>query len=187
MGSTSEKITEKRMDEALGAELENDKEFWKQGKKLQGAMKDLRKAIEEKRPAQKKTLETIDDAIADYMYIYGKAAYRLGYSDGILTGAEKGNCGRKTVFTLEDMYSMVVMYDAVKKLNITMLGSMEARCKEEGVLGAIDRVCDVIVNGAGAEIKLQEEDEAAGFIERVLDDTTKTAQERARLLLGMGK
>ena len=36
---------------------------------------------------------------------------------------------------------MVVMYDAVKKLNITMLGSMEARCKEEGVLGAIDRVC----------------------------------------------
>ena len=177
MGSTSEKITEKRMDEALGAELEKDKEFWKQAKKLQGAMKDLRKAIEEKRPAQKKTLETIDDVIADYMYIYGKAAYRLGYSDGILTGAEKGNCGRKTVFTLEDMYSMVVMYDAVKKLNITMLGSMEARCNEEGV----------IINGAGAEIKLQEEDEAAGFIERVLDDTTKTAQERARLILGMGK
>mgnify|MGYP006990181513 CR=1 FL=1 len=29
MGSTSEKITEKRMDEALGAELEKDKEFWK--------------------------------------------------------------------------------------------------------------------------------------------------------------
>ena len=56
MGSTSEKITEKRMDEALGAELEKDKEFWKQAKKLQGAMKDLRKAIEEKRPAQKKPL-----------------------------------------------------------------------------------------------------------------------------------
>lgn len=83
------------------------------------------------------------------------------------------------------MCNLVIIYDAVKQLNITVLGSMEARSKNEGILGALDRVYDVIASGTGMEIKLPGGEEEAGFIGHVLDDRTKTAEERAKLLLGI--
>lgn len=67
----------------------------------------------------------VEEAIADYCYAYGDAAYRLGYSDGVLAGMENGADGQKSVPSLKDMASLVCIYDAVRILNIIMLGGAE--------------------------------------------------------------
>ncbi len=151
--------------------------------KLRKVMEELSALLKETPQEQPEAVKMAYDAIPELMYTYGMTAYHLGYSDGILTGNVK--TGGRTVFTLEDMCNLVIIYDAVKQLNITVLGSMEARSKNEGILGALDRVYDVIASGTGMEIKLSGGEEEAGFIGHVLDDRTKTAEERAKLLLGI--
>ncbi len=48
--------------------------------------------------------------------IYSEEAYKLGFEDGILIGMEKDPDGRKSVLSLEDMTTMVSVYDAIQKL-----------------------------------------------------------------------
>lgn len=153
--------------------------------KLRKVMEELSALLKETSQEQPEAVNMAYDAMPELMYTYGMTAYHMGYSDGILTGTEDGKTGGRTVFTLEDMCNLVIIYDAVKQLNITVLGSMEARSKNEGILGALDRVYDVIASGTGMEIKLPGGEEEAGFIGHVLDDRTKTAEERAKLLLGI--
>lgn len=150
--------------------------------KLRKVMEELSALLKETSQEQPEAVSMAYDAIPELMYTYGMTAYHLGYSDGILTGTEDGKTGGRTVFTLGDMCNLVIIYDAVKQLNITVLGNMEARSKNEGILGALDRVYDIITSGAGTGLP---GDEEARFIGQVLDDRTKTAEERAKLLLGI--
>lgn len=150
--------------------------------KLRKVMEELSALLKETSQEQPEAVSMAYDAIPELMYTYGMTAYHLGYSDGILTGTEDGKTGGRTVFTLGDMCNLVIIYDAVKQLNITVLGSMEARSKNEGILGALDRVYDIITSGAGTGLP---GDEEARFIGQILNDRTKTAKERAKLLLGI--
>ena len=150
--------------------------------KLRKVMEELSALLKETSQEQPEAVSMAYDAIPELMYTYGMTAYHLGYSDGILTDTEDGKTGCRTVFTLGDMCNLVIIYDAVKQLNITVLGSMEARSKNEGILGALDRVYDIITSGAGTGLP---GDEEARFIGQVLNDRTKTAEERAKLLLGI--
>lgn len=150
--------------------------------KLRKVMEELSALLKETSQEQPEAVNMAYDAMPELMYTYGMTAYHMGYSDGILTGTEDGKTGGRTVFTLGDMCNLVIIYDAVKQLNITVLGSMEARSKNEGILGALDRVYDIITSGAGTGLP---GDEEARFIGQVLNDRTKTAEERAKLLLGI--
>ncbi len=161
-------------------ETENSINFKEHNLKLRKVMEELAGLLKEISQEQPEAVKMAYDAIPELMYTYGRTAYHLGYSDGILTGNVK--TGGRTVFTLGDMCNLVIIYDAVKQLNITVLGSMEARSKNEGILGALDRVYDVIASGAGTGLP---GDEETSFIGQVLDDRTKTAEERAKLLLGI--
>ena len=150
--------------------------------KLRKVMEELSALLKETSQEQPEAVKMAYDAMPELMYTYGITAYHLGYSDGVLTGTEDGKTGGRTVFTLGDMCNLVIIYDAVKQLNITVLGNMEARSKNKGILGALDRVYDIITSGAGTGLP---GDEEARFIGQVLDDRTKTAEERAKLLLGI--
>ncbi len=162
----------------------NSINFKEHNLKLRKVMEELSGLLKETVQEQPETVNMAYDAIPELMYTYGRTAYHLGYSDGILTGTEDGKAGNRTVFKLEDMCNLVIIYDAVKQLNITILGSVEARNREEGILGALDRVYDVIASGAGTGIKLSGDEEETSFIVQVLDDVAKTPEERAKLLLG---
>ena len=161
---------------------ENSINFKEHNLKLRKVMEELSALLKETSQEQPEAVKMAYDAMPELMYTYGMTAYHLGYSDGVLTGTEDGKTGGRTVFTLGDMCNLVIIYDAVKQLNITVLGNMEARSKNKGILGALDRVYDIITSGAGTGLP---GDEEARFIGQVLDDRTKTAEERAKLLLGI--
>lgn len=76
---------------------------------------------------------SVEDAITRYCYAYGETAYCLGHSDGRLIGMEQGPDGKKSILSLEDMTSLVYMYDAIRQMNITMLGDIKIHQKENGV------------------------------------------------------
>ena len=156
---------------------ESNINFKKHNLKLRKVMEELSGLLKETVQEQPEALNMAYDAIPELMYTYGRTAYHLGYSDG--------KTGSRTVFTVEDMCNLVIIYDAVKQLNITILGSIEARNKEEGILGALDRVYDVIASGTGTGTRLPCDEEETSFIVQVLDDKTKTPEERAKLLLGI--
>ncbi len=128
--------------------------------------------------------DKIWDSIGRYNYSYGEAAYRLGYEDGVRVGMEQKAAGKRSMFSLEDMADMVRMYDAVKQLNITLFGHNEYHKKEEGVLGALDRVYYIIHNGIGCMLEFLGENESDESITFILDEVEDTPERRARMLLG---
>lgn len=72
--------------------------------KLRKVMEELSALLKETPQEQPEAVKMAYDAIPELMYTYGRTAYHLGYSDGILTGTGDGKTGGRTVFTLGDMY-----------------------------------------------------------------------------------
>ena len=67
--------------------------------------------------------------------------------------------------SMEDMVHIIYIYDAVKKLNLIMLGEDGVYDKEEGILGTLGRICDLVYNGASCKLWLIGEDEAGEMVE----------------------
>lgn len=87
----------------------------------------------------------------------------------------------KTVLTVRDMSYLITIYEAVKKLDEILLGKFELHTKDEGVLGALECVMNVIDSGVAEQYKLPEEDTK---IVDILNDDTLTPAEKAKILLG---
>lgn len=184
MKNLTEDTVNTRMAEPLEKELKRRGVFQNQQMKMRDAMDEWNRGLEMTKERWK-AFSHVEDAISEYSYVYGKTAYRLGYSDGMLVGIEQGADREKTIFSLEDMTSLVSIYDAIKKLNIIMLGELEVHRKGEGVLGELDYVFDVIDNGICAEIELLGEEKSFEKVTYILDNNMVTPRERARKLLGM--
>lgn len=85
------------------------------------------------------------------------------------------------------MTYLIYVYDAIKQLNKAMLGTYELHDKKGGVLGALDRVFDVIENGVSSKIRLRGEDEVLEYVFKILDNPNLPPEERAKMMVNQGK
>lgn len=53
----------------------------------------------------------------------------------------------RTILSLKDMATLITIYDAIKKLNITLTGDIEIHTRNKGVLGTLGSIFDIIDNG----------------------------------------
>ncbi|RKI42438.1 hypothetical protein D7V86_05950 [bacterium D16-51] len=93
--------------------------------------------------------------------------------------------GSETILSLKDMATLIKIYDAIKKLNITLTGNVEIYTKNEGVLGTLGSVFDIIDNGICQEIKSMKEEDSINKVNYILDNISETPENRARQLLGI--
>lgn len=184
MGNLSDEIVEIRMGEPLEKRLQKDDVYMQRQKELAGVLRECWEIRPRTKKQRVRKSDIIWDSIGRYNYSYGEAAYRLGYEDGVRAGMEQKAAGKRSMFSLEDMTDMVRMYDAVKQLNITLFGHNEYHEKEEGVLGALDRVYYIIHNGIGCMLEFQGDDESDQSITYILDRIDAAPEKRAEMLLG---
>ena len=150
---------------------------------------ELRKAAEEfidsveMTPESKDKFEHFREIQTLYEIVYGKAAYSLGYSDGLETGMEKGADGKHTILSVEDMSYMITAYDAIKEINKTLLGKFELHNGDSGALGALKCIFDVIDHGVTTQYRLLNEEDTANAVS-ILNNDTLTPEKRAKILLG---
>ena len=83
------------------------------------------------------------------------------------------------------MSNLVSIYDAVRKLKITLFGSLDISPKKDSVLGLLDYVFDIINNGICSEIELLGRNKSAELITNILDSSSSTSEEKAKQLLGI--
>ena len=119
--------------------------------------------------------------------MYGEESYRLGFEDGMQTASEKEIRAKGSVLSFQDMTHLVYLYDAVKKLNMFLLGEWDNYDRDRGTLKELDRVCKVIENGTCAEIRLLGEDETYECLTDILDNSGIEPEERARMLTDYGR
>ncbi|MEZ3423540.1 MAG: hypothetical protein K1W39_07495 [Lachnospiraceae bacterium] len=81
---------------------------------------------------------------------------------------------------LEDMVHLVYIMDAYRQLNITCCGEEIMMGFDEGCIGALSRIYRVIEHNACADMR--KKDFKKG--DKILLDTSLTAEERAKKLLG---
>ena len=98
---------------------------------------------------------------------------------------DKNPSNKRTVLSLEDMSNLVSIYDAVRKLKITLFGSLDISPKKDSVLGLLDYVFDIINNGICSEIELLGRNKSAELITNILDSSSSTSEEKAKQLLGI--
>lgn len=101
-----------------------------------------------------------------------------------LKGERQMKNNQNTILTLNDMTCLITIYDAIRQLNMALYGFYEPESRNEGIMGALSNVWDVIVNGTCAEIHLLEENEFLSQVLHILGESA-TPRERAKLLLGM--
>lgn len=159
MNKLSDKLVETRMGDPLEKRLKEDQGFMQRQRELAGILRENWEIPRTKKQRVKKS-DKIWDSIGRYNYSYGKMAYRLGYEDGVRAGMEQKGAGKRSMLSLVDMTDLVRMYDAVKQLNTILHGTNEYHERDEGVLGALERVYYVIHNGIGYKLEFQGEDEA---------------------------
>ena len=184
MENLTEELLKSRMGEPLEDRLRKDPAYVKEQKELSIILREHWEIPSRTKKQRVMKSDKIWDCIGRYNYSYGEAAYRLGYEDGVRVGMEKKAAGKRSMFSLEDMTDMVRMYDAVKQLNITLFGHNEYHEKEEGALGALDRVYYIIHNGIGCMLEFLGENESDESITYILDEVEDTPERRARMLLG---
>lgn len=184
MERLSDELVGNRMGDPLETILQKDHKHMQKQKELSNLLRKYwKKPLRTKRQWVREE-NKIWDSIGRYNYSYGETAYRLGYEDGVRVGMEKKAAGKRSMFSLEDMTDMVRMYDAVKQLNITLFGHNEYHEKEDGVLGALDRVYFIIHNGIGCMLEFLGDDESDESITYILDEVDDTPERRAKMLLG---
>lgn len=184
MNQLSDKLVEARMGDPLEKRLKEDQRFMQRQEELAGIFRECGEIAPRTKKQRVKNSDKIWDGIGRYNYSYGETAYRLGYEDGVRAGMEQKAAGKRSILSLEDMTDMVRMYDAVKQLNVTLHGSEEYHEKDEGVLGALERVYYVIHNGIGYRLEFLGEDESDESITYILDGVNDSPEQRARMLLG---
>ena len=173
-----------RMAYPLEDELRKRKDFKNQQTKLREALLNWN-GKSKMTQKQLEAFDYIEDALTAYVYTYGETAYRLGFSDGMDIGMDKNPSNKRTVLSLEDMSNLVSIYDAVRKLKITLFGSLDISPKKDSVLGLLDYVFDIINNGICSEIELLGRNKSAELITNILDSSSSTSEEKAKQLLGI--
>ncbi len=131
-----------------------------------------------------KLFNKLEDEWSKYNIMYGEESYRLGFEDGVQIASERKIRAKGSVLSLKDMTHLICMYDAVKKLNEILLGTWEILDREGGILAELDRVCDVILGGACAEIRLCGGEDAYECLTDIMGNQELTPEERARKLTG---
>lgn len=186
MSIISEEFLAARIGEVLEARL-------RKSDKYQQKMEDLHKASGVFSKAaglpQKswKLYDALDNAWTEYNIMYGEESYRLGFEDGMQVASEKEIRENGSVLSFKDMTHLVYLYDAVKKLNMFLLGEWDNYDRDRGTLKELDRVCKVIENGTCAEIRLRGEDETYECLTDILDNSGIAPEERARMLTDYGR
>lgn len=79
----------------------------------------------------------------------------------------------------QDMTDLIYIYDAYNVINKALFGSEMALGFNEGNFGTLSRVSRVIERNAAEELKKNDGDELC----EILQDTSRTPEERAKLLL----
>ena len=177
-----QEIVNARTGEPLEDELRNRGTLKKEQGEVRKAVEEFTDSVE-MTPESKDKFEHLRDMQTLYEIAYGQTAYSLGYSDGVEAGMEKGAEGKHTILTVEDMSDMVTAYDAIKKINETLLGTFEPHNKPKGALGALECILDVIAHGMTAQYRLLREEDAPK-VENILNNDMLTPEQRAKILLG---
>jgi len=173
-----------RTGEPLEERLQENDKFRQQMKLLRELSKAFAKdsGLSEK---AWKLFNKLEDEWSKYNIMYGEESYRLGFEDGVQIASGREIRAKGSVLSLKDMTHLIYMYDAVKKLNELLLGTWEVPDREGGILAELDRVCDVIVDGACAEIKLcGGEEDAYERLTGIMDNPGLAPEERAGKLTG---
>lgn len=134
-----------------------------------------------------KVYDVLENEWTKYNILYGEEAYRLGLEDGVQIASEREIRAKGSVLSSKDMTHLIYVYDAVKKLNMFLFGEWEVHSRDGGILGVLDRVCDVIEDGACSEIRLRGEDEAFECLTDILDNQEIVPEERAKMLTECGR
>lgn len=186
MSNISEEFFAARTGEVLDARLCSSDKF-------QQKMIDLHKASEvfSKAAGLSKKVWKLYDALenewTEYNIMYGEESYRLGFEDGMQIVSEKAIREKGSVLSFKDMTHLVYLYDAIKKLNMFLLGEWDNYDRDSGIMKELDRVCKVIEHGTCAEIRLRGEDEMFECLTDILDNQEVTPEECARVLTGFEK
>lgn len=186
MKNPTEEFVMLRMAEPLEDELRKRKVFKKQQAKLKDALLNWN-GKSEMTNKQLAAFNHIEDILSEYVYMYGEAAYRLGYSDGMGIGIDKNSSSKKTMLSLEDMSNLISIYDAVKKLKIILFGSLDISPEKDSIIGLLDYTFDIINHGVCSEIKLLGKDTSVELITNILDSSSNSLEEKAKKLLGISK
>lgn len=185
MDFISEEFFAARTGEALEARLRDSGTFRQQMKSLHEASKAFSKDSGMLKKGWK-LYDRLEDEWTKYNILYGEEAYRLGFQDGVQTASEREIRAKGSVLSFTDMTHLVYLYDAVKKLNMFLLGEWDNYDRDSGVLKELDRVCRVIEDGVCAEIRLRSEDESYECLTGILDNSAIAPEERAKMLTEYG-
>lgn len=185
MDLISREFLDARTGEALEARLRDSDIFRQQAKCLHEASKAFSKDSGMSNRYWK-LYDALENEWSKYNTIYGEESYRLGFEDGMQIVSEKEIRAKGSVLSFQDMTHLIYLYDAIKKLNMFLLGEWDNYDRDRGTLKELDRVCKVIENGACAEIRLRGEDEAYECLTDILDNSGIAPEERARMLTGYG-
>lgn len=179
-------IVKNRMAAPLEHQLQKDVEFQNYREKFSFVFGKLQKKLAGNRK-KSKLLGEMNKAMNDYICKYGEAAYCMGFHDGMGLGLGHTNtCVQKdgmedlTCMSVEDMTHLICIMDAYLQLSITLFGQEMMLGFDEGCIGSLSRIYKVIAHNVCAEMRendFAKEDE-------VLLDTSLTAEERAKKLLG---
>ena len=174
-----------RTGEALEARLRDSDTFRQQMKSLHEASKAFSK---DSGMSEKcwKLYDRLEDEWTKYNILYGEESYRLGFEDGMQIASEKKIRAKGSVLSFQDMTHLIYLYDAVKKLNVFLLGEWDNYDRDNGTLKELDRGCKVIEDGACAEIRLRGEDENYECLTDILDNSEIAPEERAKMLTDYG-
>ena len=186
MDFISEEFFAARTGEALEARLRDSGTFRQQMKSLHEASKAFSKDSGMLKKGWK-LYDRLEDEWTKYNILYGEEAYRLGFQDGVQTASEREIRAKGSVLSFTDMTHLVYLYDAVKKLNVFLLGEWDNYDRDCGTLKELDWVCKVIENGACAEIRLRGEDDAYECLTDILDNAGIALEERAKMLTEQDK
>lgn len=186
MDFISEEFFAARTGEALEERLRDSGTFRQQMKSLHEASKAFSKDSGMLKKGWK-LYDRLEDEWTKCNILYGEQAYRLGFQDGVQTASEREIRAKGSVLSFTDMTHLVYLYDAVKKLNMFLLGEWDNYDRDRGTLKELDRVCKVIENGTCAEIRLLGEDETYECLTDILDNSGIEPEERARMLTDYGR
>lgn len=172
-----------RMGEVLEEELKKDANFLQRQKEWRNATKEF-DAMVSMTHEQWLAFEHVEDAFLRYSSAYGKAAYKMGFSDGIQIKMEQESNERKSFLAFEDMTRLISVYDAIRQLKQVLLGDMDEQWEESGAFNEFEQIFEVINNASSSRIKFLG-DEMIDKIISILNDETMRPAERAKQLLGM--
>lgn len=125
MSIISEEFFAARTGEVLEARLRESDKYQKNMEDLHKALRVFSKAA----GLSKKTwklYDALDDAWTEYNIMYGEESYRLGLEDGMQIASEREIRKKGSILSFKDMTHLVYLYDAVKKLNVFLLGEDDA-------------------------------------------------------------